>query len=385
MPTRQNSWSRKAVATKSNFLSVYMNSSSPKSVQKRAIPLAATLVFCCAIAFAQKAEPPREHAPASQELLGINMARWMDDDLDRTFTLMEELKVKWVRSGITWDRVEPAPGKYDWEHLDHLISKAHHHNVHLLVTLRAFSTWAGVRMPQKQGQPESSHAATPPKDTGQFARFVKEVVTRYKGQGIYWQIENEPNLDVYWLGTREEYVQLLKAAHAAIHEADPHAVVVSAGIACEFFEHLGNPKERLAHLKQWFDAVLESRAFDVVDMHNYFLPEKGNPWGITFDEYIRAVKGWMKEKDVRTPLWITEFAYPSGPLTVRQKELEFTPEQQARFLGQAESQARAEGVQHIFWMFMRDTETGQGDHLGLATKDGKHKQAWGEFLRLTSE
>ena len=52
-----------------------------------------------------------------------------------------------------------------------------------------------------------SRAATPPKDMAQFARFVKAAAARYKGRGVCWQIENEPNLDVYWLGTREEYVR----------------------------------------------------------------------------------------------------------------------------------------------------------------------------------
>jgi hypothetical protein len=151
----------------------------------------------------------------------------------------------------------------------------------------------------------------------------------------------------------------LSLVEELIHESDPDAVVVSAGIACEFFEHLGAPQQRLARLKQWFDAVLDSRAFDAIDMHDYFIPEEGNPWGITFGGYIRAVKSWMKEKGVRTPLWITEFDFPSGALTVRQRTVSFAPGQQARFLEQAVSQARAEGVQHLFWMFMRDTEQGQ--------------------------
>ena len=75
---------------------------------------------------------------------------------------------------------------------------------------------------------------------------------------------------------------MLKTAYTAIHAADPDAVVVSAGIACEFFEHLGAPQQRLARLKPWFDAVFDSRAFDAIDMHNYFIPEEGNPWGIAF-------------------------------------------------------------------------------------------------------
>lgn len=217
--------------------------------------LFAVLALGCTSVFAQRTVVLGDNADPGTSLLGIDMARWMNEDLDRSLSLVEELKVQWVRSGI----------------------------------------------------------------------------------------------------------------------------------ACEFFEHFGAPQQRLAHLKQWFDAVFDSKAFDAIDMHDYFIPEEGNPWGITFGGYIRAVRGWMKEKEVRAPLWITEFDFPSGPLTVRQKTVSFTPDQQSRFLEQAVSQAKAEGVQHVFWMFMRDTEEGQGNHLGLAARDGTHKAAWDEFVRLAAE
>ena len=346
----------------------------------RMIPGLVTLLGCMGV-FAQSAVA----ADSGRDLLGIDMAKWMNDDLNHSLSLVEELKATWVRCGIAWEQIEPSPGEYDWEHLDRVVNQTRQHHLRLLVTLRAFNPWAGIRIPARQNQAHANRAATPPKDMAQFARFVGAAAARYKGRGVCWQIENEPNLGVYWLGTREEYVHLLKSAYTAIHAADLDAVVVSAGIACEFFEHLGAPQQRLARLKQWFDAVFESGAFDAIDIHDYFIPEDGNPWGITFGGYIGAVKSWMKEKGVRAPLWITEFDFPSGPLTVRQKTVSFAPDRQAGFLEQAISQARTEGVRHLFWMFMRDTEQGQGNHLGLATKDGRHKAAWNEFARLASD
>ena len=93
----------------------------------------------------------------------------------------------------------------------------------------------------------------------------------------------------------------------------------------------------------------------------------------------------MREKGVRAPLCINRFDSLSGRFTVREKTVVFAPAQQARFLEQAVSQAKAEGVQHIFWMFMRDTGQGQGNYLGLASRDGKHKKAWNEFVHLASD
>jgi hypothetical protein len=91
----------------------------------------------------------------------------------------------------------------------------------------------------------------------------------------------------------------------------------------------------LAHLKSWFDAILESRAFDAIDIHDYFLPEPGNSWGLTFAEYIQETKRWMSEKGVSVPLWITEFDYSSDTLTVERKDVPFTVDQQAQFLEKA--------------------------------------------------
>lgn len=352
------------------------------AVRALIIPVLVAVVVCCTEASSRVADTPQDSAESRGGLLGMNTAKWMDDDLEHALALMQELTVKWVRSGVAWERIEPFPGKYDWKRLDRMVNMTKDHNLHLLITLRAFNPWAGTRMPEKQTQPQSHRAATPPKNLAQFARFVGGVAARYRGSGVCWQIENEPNLSVYWLGTREEYARLLKAGYAAIHQADPGAVVVSGGIACEFFEHTGVPQKRLAHLKPWFDAVFESKSYDAIDMHNYFIPERGNPWGLTFGEYIRAVKSWMKEKDVAAPLWITEFAFPSGPLTVKRKNVLFTPDHQARFLRQAALEAKAEGVQHLFWMFMRDTAEGQGNHLGLAARNGKPKKAWDEFIHL---
>ena len=276
----------------------------------RIIPGLVTLMLCSMGVFA----PSAVAADPGPDLLGIDMAKWMNDDLNRSLSPVEQLKAKWVRCGIAWKQIEPSPGKYDWEHLDRVVNQTKQHNLHLLVTLRAFNPWAGIRIPEKQNQAQAQRAATPPKDMAQFARFVKAVAARYKGRGVCWQIENEPNLDVHWPGS------------GLIRFSNPGRLMPST---C---------------------TTISS-------------PKKGIP----------------------APLWITEFDFPSGPLTVRQKTVSFAPDQQARFLEQAVSRAKAEGVQHVFWMFMRDTERGQGNHLGLAAMDGRRKKAWNEFVHVASD
>ena len=71
-------------------------------------------------------------------------------------------------------------------------------------------------------------------DVQSYARFVARVADRYRGKVGAYVIWNEPNLAVEWAGRAPDpagYVALLCAAGAAIHEADPEALVVSAGLA----------------------------------------------------------------------------------------------------------------------------------------------------------
>src|SRR3989304_5714952 len=72
-----------------------------------------------------------------------------------------------------------------------------------------------------------------PPDPAAFAAFAADFASRYRDQIDVYQIWDEPNLESGWSGppSAAEYARLLQASYAAIHDADPRAIVLLAGLA----------------------------------------------------------------------------------------------------------------------------------------------------------
>ncbi len=298
------------------------------------------------------------------------------------FPAMAHLGVTWVRTHIGWFRLEPRPGQFDWQHFDEVVADAERHRLSLLVTLAAISPWGSTQLPSNIGQP-GYHATYPPKDLGQYAAFVRAVVGRYKGKGIAWQIENEVNARDFWGGTREDYLTMLKAAYAAAHQADPQAVVLPAGLAGPW-PHMDRFEFRMQRHEAWLNATLDSRAYDAIDLHNYFLPGTDNPWRFTFEQHIERYEGWLKARNVGVPLWISEAGVPSAPIAIREGRIPFAPEQQARDLERIYAIARRHRTAHVFWLKLVDTSEHWATHMGLLTAGHERKPAAAAYRRLAT-
>lgn len=299
------------------------------------------------------------------------------------FSQMRELGVDWVRIGVAWEKLEPEPGRFEWSAVDGMVGSAQENGMSIMVTVTALSRWGSSRVPASLGK-QGYQASSPPKDMDAYSSFVEALVGRYRGRGIVWQIENEPNGPAFWDGTREEYIELLKAGYAAVHRADPEAVVLAAGLACSF----SRPElleEKLQAIRSWYDAIIDSGAFDALDAHDYYPPEEGNPCGISFQGYLQRVKGWIEAKGIDVPLWVSEAGISSTPIKMGKGKIPFTPELQARDLTLIYEAAAAEGIPHVFWYKLEDTPEGVFTNMGLVAADGSRKPAWETYRELASE
>ena len=154
--------------------------------------------------------------------------------------------------------------------------------------------------------------ASPPRDNGDFARFLTALVTRYGPNGSLWaehpevsrqpvrswQIWNEPNLTRYWnvAPWAPSYVALLKRAHKALKAADPGSQTVLAGL----------PNESWKALEAIYDAGAR-RSFDVVTLHPY----TGQPKNVV--RIVKIVRRLMeRRKDGKLPIWVTELSWPAA-------------------------------------------------------------------------
>ncbi|MGH3155480.1 MAG: GH39 family glycosyl hydrolase, partial [Streptosporangiaceae bacterium] len=94
---------------------------------------------------------------------------------------------------------------------------------------------------------------SPPRDYGRWAALVHDLtchlIERYGRDEVAanWSFEvwNEPNLDVFWAGTQQEYFRLYDTTAAAVRAADPDLRVggpasAAAGWIEEFLAHTGD-------------------------------------------------------------------------------------------------------------------------------------------------
>jgi beta-glucosidase/6-phospho-beta-glucosidase/beta-galactosidase len=109
------------------------------------------------------------------------------EDLDR----VADLGARGLRYGISWYRVNPAPGVYDWDWLDEVVTHARHRGIELIADLVHYGTprW----LPDAFADPEY------PKAIGEFAGAVAE---RYVGAIRHFTPLNEPLITASFCGQR---------------------------------------------------------------------------------------------------------------------------------------------------------------------------------------
>jgi len=235
--------------------------------------------------------------------------------------LMRQAGVRWVRTSVWWESIEPAPGQYNWTTFDNHMLTLAGIGVIPVVYVTGNPAWAAS---SRCGPIDRVDLAT-------FGRFVSALVKRYDGTTVanrrtlpkvdFWQFYNEPDnmwtsgvasgFDGCWGKAGAQYAQMLAVAHAAAHAANPDAKVVFGGIAGEdmacaaTWECAGQPIFSFNMAGDDFvDDVLEYMAahpgspyFDIFDLHYY--PSMHTRW----DDYGAGLIGKVEYYRGRLGLW----------------------------------------------------------------------------------
>jgi hypothetical protein len=242
-------------------------------------------------------------------------------NLEREAATMARAGVESLRAPFYWSRMQAYPPSVAaavaksggplrvvhgvptyWGPSDRIVEAAARHGISILPVVLGAPGWA-ARHPGKGN--------SPPAATAPFAGFVRDLVERYGPKGSFWadhpalprrpirdwQIWNEPDHLLYWSDQpfARDYVRLLRAAHAAVHAADPGARVVLAGFANRSWE-----------LLQQVYAAGGRGAFDVAAIHPYTL-EVGNVMRL-----IRLARAVMQRNHDSSPLMLTEITWSSA-------------------------------------------------------------------------
>ena len=199
--------------------------------------------------------------------------------------------LRWIRVDFDWFRIEPQQGTFRFRDIDRIVNASERLGLKILATLAYTPPWASSR----PGNPQRSD---PPASVAFWTDFVRAAVRRYRGRITFWQFWNEPNLDLFWTGTMQQYRTriLVPGARAATEEA-PGVRTVAPGLA------------NVGDWRDGFEEVMRSKSvIDVINHHNY--PSNGHDaiGELQQDELFRpSLRTLMREHDVDDrPFWLTE-------------------------------------------------------------------------------
>jgi hypothetical protein len=146
---------------------------------------------------------------------------------------------RYLRAALEWAIAEPAPGQLSFDtRNDRRIASVEAAGLRLFPTLYVGRGWMNGNPPDadhggSRSFPPDDLSATWDDASGyspSYYNFVYQFVSHYRGHFDYIAIENEANSKLFWGGTEDEYVRLLKTAYLAIKAADPHVRVTDSGM-----------------------------------------------------------------------------------------------------------------------------------------------------------
>lgn len=211
--------------------------------------------------------------------------------------------IAWARLDFLWAFVEPAEAQFDWSPYDAAVTRLERAGFRIYATISGTPAWAT----------DGDELIGVPRNPDLWADFCYRAAARYRGRVAAWGFWNEPNLDHFWQGNRNQYLNLiLKPGLAAVAAADPTALRCGPDLA-----HLSS-----ADWDVWLASVLTfaGDGLDVVTHHVY--PSDGTassvirrldddpqyPWEKPSVRRVLQNGGWWGR-----PVWLTETGRPSEP------------------------------------------------------------------------
>lgn len=255
------------------------------------------------------------------DLLWYGVHEWKTnlETLNAFHNIFTDVGKEIARFDIYWGKLEPAKGIYDWTLTDELLSTISD-DTPVLFTIFSTSKWGSkynnVREfisqyygneddPQIYNRPPSSI----PINMQDYMDFLEVLVNKYGDRVKYWMIDNEvhsatdpyewdtgfqlppdmPLISRFWIGTPEEYVDLLQNSYSKIKQIDSTMTVM----ASNFMKHETN--------EVFTNHILENCGVytDVLALNFYRCPK---------DDIDRIIemKAKMNSFGYDKPIWVTE-------------------------------------------------------------------------------
>ena len=319
-----------------------------------------------------------------------------------------------------FDPADPADSSYDWEALDRAVRSAVAQGLQPLLAIDFAPRWAeGPDRPSLALAPGGTWLPQP----GELGFFAQALAARYSGRFVdpadpgagalprvrYFEVWEEENLSFHlnplWEGQKlvapRHYREMLNAAYAGIHAADPGARVVVGGLSP--FGDASAGGSRIPPVWFWRSLLClrgaklrpvgcpEPAHFDVA-AHNPIdvsgpSSSAFSPLDVSTPDIGRLTP--IVQKAVATgralparpkPFWATEIWWDSSPPDPQGVPLA----RHARFVTKSLFELWRQGVSAVVWWYLRDQAPGAAgfgatQQSGLFYRDGRPKPAYRAF------
>jgi len=220
--------------------------------------------------------------------LGLNVHTPEDAILE---DVARSLGITWIRVDFDWYRIQPEPGRFDWQSFDRVVESSARFGLEVLATLSYTPAWASSR-------PGNPAISDPPASTRSWTDIVRLALERFKGRVRHWQFWNEPNVREFWSGSMVQYrTEILEPAAAVARSVDPSIRIVAPGLA------------NLRDWRDWFREIMKAKdAIDVVNHHNYAGSGRDAILDLERDRPFQpSLRTLIREQGVEDrPFWLTE-------------------------------------------------------------------------------
>jgi hypothetical protein len=283
---------------------------------------------------------------------GVQVFLWwhaLDPAGERDMALVKDLGFGWIKQQFAWRDLANVRGHYYWERTDRMVALAEQMGLKILARLDQQPLWA-------QADPAVFDLSGPPANYADFGEYCGAVAGRYRGRVAAYEVWNEPNLAREWNNqppNPAEYAELLRGCYLAIKEADPDAIVISAGLAPT---GPADPAVAMSDV-EFFQGLYDSGAAPYFDMLGVHAPGYANPpemspaeaeadpywqgrwWVFRHVEDIRALM--LAYSDGDKQIAVTEMGWTSDPINPAYSWHRVSEEQKADYLVRAYQYARA--------------------------------------------
>lgn len=244
-------------------------------------------------------------------------------------------------SGVSWRRLNPAAGRYDWAPLDRAVTNARKSGARDIQYVFGLTPrWAAAR--PRESSFYGLGAASPPRELKSFTTFASAVARRYKGRITSYEIWNEGSLKSFFTGTSKQLADMTIHGARAIRAAAPGAQVAAPSSTYGVFTR------RPGYWKAFAKRLKKARwPVQAVAIHPY---AKSPNYLAKRERYLGQARKFYRKHGFRGPIWDTEINYGDRRgLFAGFKQVSFSGPTAAGMVARTYIDSMRLGVPRVYW------------------------------------